>query len=111
MQSRYRLGALSEQSGNTPVLVQVTINGINGDRLRSYRKSTCGVVSNDALDTSEFFLPTPRGLPSNLYGYELRFRQKADEEDEAIVRCPLRRSACAYAGNFLLGCTAALDDT
>mmetsp|Transcript_11281 Transcript_11281/g.26508 ORF Transcript_11281/g.26508 Transcript_11281/m.26508 type:complete len:389 (+) Transcript_11281:606-1772(+) len=63
------------------------------------------------MDTTEFFLMTSKGLPSNLYGYEVRFRQKEYELDERIVSCPIKRTACTYAGDFLIGCEAALDET
>jgi hypothetical protein len=65
-----------------------------------------------SIDTSEFFVMSPRGLPSNLYGFELRFRQKKFPGDPAVVRCPIKRTACTYSsGNFLLGCKAAIDST
>ena len=139
---------------------KVTINGINGERLKVAKKAVCGTSNqevclnyvfssppqpvprfpepcanfrllrlqlygfkrsqsrvfivclwNQVIDSSEFFLMTPQGLPSNLYGFELRFRQKKYPGDEDIVRCPIKRTACDYRGDFLLGCKAALDDT
>ena len=88
-----------------------TLNGINGQKIRRRRKVTCGAHNNEKMDTSEFFLMTPRGLPSNLYGYEFRFRRKHHELDDTIIKCPLRRTACEYTGHYLLGCQAALDDS
>jgi hypothetical protein len=43
--------------------------------------------------------------------YEFRWRAKRYELDETVVSCALKRSACTYAGDILIGCTAALDDT
>jgi hypothetical protein len=49
-------------------------------------------------------------ITSNIYGYEGRFAVRSFLGDYSIVTCPLRRSACAYRGNTLLGCNAT-DDT
>ena len=88
-----------------------TVNGINGEKLRLLQQSTCEAPNQERLETSEFFLMSRSGLPTNVYGYEFRFRRKYFELDEIIVSCPLKRSGCDYAGDYLLGCTAALDDT
>jgi hypothetical protein len=51
------------------------------------------------------------GLPTNVYGYEFRWRRKDFELDTDIIKCPLKRTACDYSGNYLLGCKATLDET
>jgi hypothetical protein len=48
----------------------------------------------------------------NIYGYELRLARNMGETDQEVVRCPLRRSACAYddLGNTL-SCNRSADNT
>jgi hypothetical protein len=90
---------------------KMTTNTINGQKLRKLQGSSCATHDQDRLETSEFFLMTSTGLPTNVYGYEFRFRRKDFELDTDIIKCSLKRTACDYSGDFLLGCKATLDET
>ena len=44
-------------------------------------------------------------VSTNVYGYEFRFAVKPTAGDNtAIVTCPIKRSACTYDGNTIIGC-------
>lgn len=88
-----------------------TIDTINGQKLRISTGVNCGAVSNLRISSSENFIMTRKGLPSNVYGFEFRFRQKAYELDTTVIRCPIKRSACKYLGNVLITCDSFLDTT
>jgi hypothetical protein len=89
-----------------------TIDSLHGQKMRKRRITKCGSVDNSFIDSIEnFAMIDGKAFPSNVYGYEFRFRGKRYELDSTVVTCPLKRTACNYVGNILIDCAATNDNT
>jgi hypothetical protein len=79
----------------------------------TYCVQCCG-KNPDHIDVWDLYCPVDAGTRSiaNLYGYELRLARNRDSQDETVITCPLKRSACTYSETGeTLSCNRAADNT
>lgn len=79
----------------------------------TYCVQCCG-TNPTHIDTWDLYCPTDAGTRSqfNLYGYELRLARNRGNGDNAVITCPLRRSACTYTeSGATISCDRASDNT
>jgi hypothetical protein len=73
----------------------------------------CG-TNPDHVDVWDLYCPVDAATRNavNLYGYELRLARNRDSEDETVITCPLKRSACTYSDTGeTLSCDRVTDNT